>query len=128
MTFDSLVTGILKIIAVVALISLATLTILLEVVAFRQQHRNVTWHWHAGMTLLTAFCFYSAYMLVRRPSNPTDDVYCQRCHALGGHADISPYPQCGEWNGVAFLGLFVLDPLFGQPETEIPMSILWRKI
>jgi hypothetical protein len=91
MKFDSLLTSILKIIAAIVLVLFASFIILLQVAIFRQRAPDVTWHWHVGADVFVTFCFYAAYLLIRRPAKSVGEVYCQRCHTLGGHVDISPY-------------------------------------
>lgn len=91
MKLDSLLTSILKVIALVGLISLATFITLLEVAIFRRGTPHVTWHWHVGAGLWTGFCLCAGFLLIRRSSDPMANVYCQRCHTLGGHVDVSPY-------------------------------------
>jgi hypothetical protein len=88
---DSLLTGILKMIALISLVLLATFIILLEVAVVRRGVPHVTWHWHASVGLLVGFCFCATYLLFRRPADPIAEVYCQRCHTLGGHVEISSY-------------------------------------
>ena len=72
---DSILTGILKVIAVVGSILLATLIIFLEVAIQSRKTFHVTWHWHVGAGLLIGFCLCAAYLLVRRSSDSMAKVY-----------------------------------------------------
>ena len=58
MSFDSLVNRILKIIAVVGLISLATCVVLVEIAVLKDGRPHVTWHWHVGAILMIWLCFW----------------------------------------------------------------------
>jgi hypothetical protein len=92
MKFEALLTRILKVVAIVTLVSLAAFTILLELATISKRNDlHITWHWHVGATLVTALCFCGAYFLVRRVPDPIAEVYCKKCHTLGGHIEISPY-------------------------------------
>jgi hypothetical protein len=92
MKFDSLLTGILKTVAILALISLGLITILVEIEVLNgQHHHEASWHWHASAVLLTAFCLCATYLLITPSNDSLATIYCQRCHTLGGHTEISPY-------------------------------------
>jgi hypothetical protein len=91
MSFDSIVNRILKILAILVLISLATLTVLIDIAAAKKGHLHLTWHWHVGALLLVWLCLQGAYWLVKGPIDLPDQIYCPRCHTIGEHSMVSSY-------------------------------------
>ena len=107
MSFDSLVNRILKIVALLALISLATCVVLVEIALLKGGHHHVTWHWHVGAILVIWLCFLGSYWLVKGPVDLPDAVYCPRCHTIGRHPVVSSYlgstsPMAHHFGGFLF--------------------------
>lgn len=113
---DVLLTRILKAIAVTILLLIAAAAIFLEGAVIVRK-AAVTWHWHAGAILLISFCFCAAYLLVRGKSDSAAEVYCQRCHTVGGHTTVASYR--GSINPLAFhFGGFLFSILFSASREQ----------
>ena len=90
MNFQTVLTRILKTLAVVALITLATFLVLAEI-GLQRSDGHATWHFHVGAGIAICFCVCAAYLLIRPPRDSAGQIYCSKCRTLGGHTEITPY-------------------------------------